>query len=74
MSKPKTSPVTNGAVGHRIKAYRVRRGLSQEQLGEAVGVSYQSINHYEKGRSSVVPEMLGKLAEALRCRARDLLP
>lgn len=67
-------PITNEAVGARIKAMREAKGLSQAALGDAVGVSYQSINQYEKGRSSVVPEMLGKLALALGCRGKDLLP
>lgn len=73
MSKT-TTEITNEAVGALIKQRRVARGLSQQSLGDAVGVSDQSIAHYEKGRAAVVPEMLGKLAAALRCKPKDLLP
>lgn len=38
--------------GYRIKALRVRRGLSQTQLGAFVGVSASSVSRAEQGKSS----------------------
>lgn len=37
-------------VENTIKEHRLRHGLSQEELGSAVGVSRQSINSIERGR------------------------
>jgi putative transcriptional regulator len=37
-------------VRNHIKQHRLRRGLSQEELARAVGVSRQSINSIERGR------------------------
>lgn len=33
-----------------VRAYRMRRGLSQAELGQAMGVSRQTINSIETGR------------------------
>ena len=33
-----------------VKEYRLRQGLTQQELAEAVGVSRQSINAIERGR------------------------
>ena len=47
----------------RIKELRTERNLTQEQLGEVIGVKHYSIYSYEKGRA--YPEMRGlvKLAD-----------
>ena len=37
-------------VRNHIKEYRLRHGMSQEELGNAVGVSRQSVNSIERGR------------------------
>jgi transcriptional regulator with XRE-family HTH domain len=36
-------------VGHRVRAARLARGVSQEKLADAVGVTFQQIQKYEKG-------------------------
>ena len=40
-------------------------GISQERLGEMVGVTYQQIQKYEKGINKVNSEMLQKIAHSL---------
>ena len=40
----------NGKVRSHIKEHRLRRGLSQQELADAVGVSRQSVNSIERGR------------------------
>ena len=37
-------------IGERIKAYRKEKGLSQEQLAEALNVSRQAITKWESGK------------------------
>lgn len=47
-------------IGARIKAYRDIAGLSQSELGEAVGITFQQIQKYEHGTNKV---SLGRLFE-----------
>lgn len=53
------------SMGKKIKAIRKKHGLSQEKLGEMVGVSYQQIQKYEKGVNRVSSDMLYKIARSL---------
>jgi transcriptional regulator with XRE-family HTH domain len=52
-------------IGKRIKLYRLERGLSQTQLGTAVGVTFQQIQKYEKGVNRVGGSRLQQIATAL---------
>lgn len=44
-------------LGEAIKEARLSRNLTQEQLGEMVGVQKSQISHLEKGRSVSVSSM-----------------
>jgi transcriptional regulator with XRE-family HTH domain len=46
-----TDIVTTGEIGAIIRNRRKELGLSQEQLSENIGVSYQQIQRYENGGS-----------------------
>ena len=53
-------------LGERIKYLRKKRGLSLEQLAEAVGISRQTVHRYETGAITNVPhEKIEALARAL---------
>ena len=55
-------------VGQRICELRNRRGLTQEELGEAIGESKQTIYKYEKGIITNIPlPKVEAIARALRC-------
>ena len=55
----------NKLIGDRIKAARLAKGLSQEQLGEKLGVSFQAVSTWEQGRFLPDAERLPELAKAL---------
>lgn len=55
----------NEAAGKRIKAARKAKGLSQEQLGEKLGVSFQAVSTWETGKNIPDAEHLPALAKAL---------
>lgn len=58
----------------KIKALRLAKNLSQEALGELVGVKKAAINKYETGRVvNIKRTTLQKLADALGVSAADLL-
>lgn len=63
------------AFGDRVRMHRKqRKGLTQEKLGQLVGLSRTSITNIEKGRQHVSLHQLFDIAEALRVRADALLP
>ena len=53
------------AVGARIRLLRKVRGLSQQALAEAAGVTFQQIQKYERGANRVSASMLARIAQAL---------
>ena len=48
---------------NRIKVLRTERGLSRKELGEAVGVNFQTIGYLERGDYNASLELAFKLAE-----------
>ncbi|WP_353272465.1 helix-turn-helix domain-containing protein [Wolbachia endosymbiont (group A) of Urophora cardui] len=61
-------------VGQRIKGWRLRRGYTQEDLANKVGITNQRIYEYEQGRAAVSLEMLDEIAKVLSISIVDLLP
>jgi transcriptional regulator with XRE-family HTH domain len=53
------------AVGARIRLLRKVRGLSQQALAEAAGVTFQQIQKYERGANRVSASMLSRIARTL---------
>ncbi|HEY8614734.1 helix-turn-helix transcriptional regulator [Phenylobacterium sp.] len=53
------------AVGARIRLLRKVRGLSQQALAEAAGVTFQQIQKYERGANRVSASMLSRIAKTL---------
>lgn len=52
-------------VGSRIRLRRTLMGLSQERLGEALGLTFQQVQKYERGINRVGASRLYDLARAL---------
>lgn len=60
-----TASDVDSLVGERIRKRRILAGLTQDQLGEALGVSYQQIQKYETGANRVSAGRLYLLADRL---------
>lgn len=52
-------------VGKRIRARRHAMGISQTELGDAIGVKFQQIQKYETGANRVSASRLWAVAEKL---------
>ena len=50
-------------VAHRVRALRLEKGLSQEKLGHALGLTFQQVQKYEKGASRIGAGRLQRIAE-----------
>jgi|Deesub1362B_J571_1020462.scaffolds.fasta_scaffold00100_19 transcriptional regulator with XRE-family HTH domain len=55
----------NKKLGEKIKELRKSRGISQMELAENLGISYQQIQKYEKGKSSLSAYRLYQIASFL---------
>ena len=52
-------------VGARIRERRIMLGLTQQQMAELIGVTYQQAHKYEKGLNRVAAGRLYSIARAL---------
>lgn len=52
-------------VGKRLREVRIMRGLTQTQLGEKLGISFQQCQKYEKGTNRIGASRLWHLCEIL---------
>lgn len=52
-------------VGQRLRQRRTLLGLSQEKLGEAVSLTFQQIQKYERGANRIGASRLFQLAQVL---------
>ena len=60
-------------IGKNIRALRIRKKLSQDQLAQILHVTRQTVSNYETGRSRPDVEMLAALAQALDTDVKELL-
>ena len=61
-------------VGGKIRAVRTSMGLTQEKLGEQLGVSAQYISRIERGVAHLSLRKLYDVADALGCSIYSILP
>jgi len=60
-------------IGARIRAVRMEKKITQEQLAEAVGVGTSHISHIETGNGTPSFETIIQIINALDCSADELL-
>ncbi len=60
-------------LGRNIRRARLHAGLTQEQLGRAVGLTRTSVNNIEHGRQKVLVHTLLELASACGVTPDSLL-
>ena len=62
---PGVSDPVDVHVGSRVRLRRTLLGLSQERLGEAVGLTFQQIQKYERGANRIGASRMYDLAHVL---------
>jgi transcriptional regulator with XRE-family HTH domain len=53
-------------IGTRLRAHRLSRDLSQEELAASLGISFQQIQKYEKGANRVSASRLKEISDILQ--------
>lgn len=61
-------------IGEKIKYYRERRGLTQEDLAKRLNISRQSISRYESGDRATNQDFLFELADIFEVNIDDFFP
>jgi transcriptional regulator with XRE-family HTH domain len=59
--------------GRRIRAFRMQRDLSQSDLAEKLGISFQQVQKYEKGSNRITVSRLEQIAVALGTTPHELM-
>lgn len=62
---PKSPNPIDLHVGSRVRMRRMLLGMSQEKLGEALGVTFQQVQKYEKGMNRIGASRLQDIAKIL---------
>ena len=65
MSTEAPNPVDK-YVGSRVRMRRIMLGMSQEKLGEALGLTFQQVQKYEKGTNRVGASRIQQISEILQ--------
>lgn len=73
MPKHKHDPKVLAAVGARLQVIREQRGLTQQELAEAVGIGTTVLSRYETGSRGPSLSTMALAADALGVEFADLL-
>jgi transcriptional regulator with XRE-family HTH domain len=63
--RPKGPTAVDTHVGQKIRARRIFLGMSQTELGDAIDLSFQQIQKYEKGANRVGASRMQQISDAL---------
>jgi len=62
---PKSATAVDAYIGARMRERRLELGMSQDALGNGLGVSFQQIQKYESGKNRVSAARLFDICKAL---------
>src|SRR5262245_52504548 len=65
MAKKAPNP-TDKHVGARVRMRRMMLGMSQEKLGDALGLTFQQVQKYEKGANRIGASRLQQISHILQ--------
>ncbi|MFZ0525119.1 MAG: helix-turn-helix transcriptional regulator [Xanthobacteraceae bacterium] len=66
MSAKKAPNPTDKHVGSRVRMRRMMLGMSQEKLGDALGLTFQQVQKYEKGTNRIGASRLQQISQILQ--------
>jgi transcriptional regulator with XRE-family HTH domain len=77
--KPKVSPKERKtklqiAFGKAVRTARLEKKLSQEELADLASLHFTYVSSVERGERNISIENIARLAKALGCQPRDLMP
>jgi len=70
---PRQPNSTDIDVGRLVRVHRMSRGMSQTELGDRIGVTFQQVQKYESGSNRISMGRLSRIARVLDVRVPYLL-
>ncbi len=64
--RTKRSDYRDEEIGRRVRVRRMQLGLSQTDLADSLGLSFQQVQKYEKGKNRIGAGRLERIAEFLK--------
>lgn len=61
------------AIGKNVAKLRKKKGLTQQELSQKIGIQQGLLSHYENGRLKLSAEMIIQLAKALDSSTDEIL-
>jgi DNA-binding XRE family transcriptional regulator len=71
---PFTIPELDRAIGGCIRQNRIRLGLTQQQMAELIGATYEQAHRCERGIDSPPASVVWRVAQALGVPLREFFP
>lgn len=72
-SNPRGVTAFDVKMGERIRMLRKSKNLSQQELGDGLGISFQQVQKYEAGSNRISCERLVDIAEELATTPHKIL-
>jgi len=67
MAKKSPDPI-DVAVGQQVRTLRMKAGLTQETVADALGLTFQQVQKYESGANRVAPSRLYRMSKLFKVR------
>ena len=66
MRSKKAPNPTDTHVGDKVRMRRIKLGWTQQKLGDALGLTFQQVQKYEKGTNRISASRLQRISEVLQ--------
>ena len=63
---PKAATDLDRLIGAKVRRFRLEKGMSQERLADALGVTFQQLQKYENGMNRMAVSRLAQIARTLK--------
>jgi transcriptional regulator with XRE-family HTH domain len=71
--RPYITPVDEKTIGRRLRELRQRRGLTQTEVAEQLGIDQTLVSNYERGAARLHGALVAGFAKAFRVSADEVL-
>lgn len=73
MKNQRSTTPTDKLIGKKIRELRILSGISQDELGRHLGVSFQQVQKYEAATNRVSISTMISIAEKFKCSVSGIL-
>jgi transcriptional regulator with XRE-family HTH domain len=74
MKKRKSQSETDAYIGSQLRQARLSQAITQQQLAEALGVSFQQVQNYENGANGLSAVRLFAICKFLNVSLPSMFP